>query len=314
MSVFTPVSPEQLSAWLERYAVGPLRALEGIAEGAENSNYLVTTGNGRFVLTLFERLERHELPFYVQLMVHLARQGIPCPAPVADREGVFLGSLNGKPALLASFLPGRSVAAPGAVHCAAAGTMLARLHLAGRDIPDRLDNPRGAHWWYATAPRAMPFLAAADQALLQAELDFQALALPAELPRGVIHADLFRDNVLFDGERIGGVLDFYFAGQDCLLFDLAVTANDWCGTADGDLDAARVAALLAAYHAVRPLTLTEQAAWPRMLRAAALRFWLSRLLDQHRPRAGALVTVRDPLHFRQILHRRVEMGPNVPWM
>ena len=314
MSVFTPVSPEQLAGWLEAYAVGPLLALEGIAEGAENTNSVVTTGQGRFVLTLFERLGADELPFYVQLMVHLARRGIPCPAPVADREGGFLGCLNGRPAVLASFLPGASVASPGLAHCAAAGYMLARLHRAGLDFPGRLDNPRGADWRRETAPRVVSFLDGADQALLTEELRAQSMARTIALPRGVIHADLFRDNVLFEGERLSGVLDFYFAGQDCLLFDLAVTVNDWCGTAGGELDGARAAALLSAYHGVRPLTAPELAAWPLMLRAAALRFWLSRLMDSHQPRAGALVTVRDPAHFRNILARRVEMGANVPWM
>ena len=314
MSVFTPVSPAQLAAWLKGHAVGPLSSLEGIAEGAENTNYLVTTGQGRFVLTLFERLGRDELPFYVELMVHLARHGIPCPAPVADRDGAFLGTLNGRPAVLASFLPGVSVTEPGPVHCAAAGRMLARLHLAGASYGGRLENPRGPRWWRETAPRLMPFLDPAGQTLLKEELDAQFMSRTDDLPRGVIHADLFRDNVLFEEEEIGGVLDFYFAGQDCLLFDLAVTANDWCCDAAGELDGLRTGALLAAYHALRPLNLAEKAAWPLMLRAAALRFWLSRLLDTHQPRAGSVVTVRDPLHFRKILQLRAKTGANVPWM
>jgi homoserine kinase type II len=314
MSVFTPVSPEQLAAWLGQFSVGSLLGVEGIKEGVENSNFLVTTSHGRFVLTLFERLNRDELPFYIHLMAHLAQHGIPCPAPVANREQEYLGSLNGRPAVLASFLPGVSVVRTTPAQCAAAGAMLAKLHLAGQSYRQRLDNPRGPRWWSETAPSVMPFLESVDQALLRDEVRFQQLANLEDLPRGVIHADLFRDNVLLEDDHVTGIVDFYFACQDALLYDVAVTVNAWCSAEDGGLDDEAARALLTAYHAGRPLTRMEHMAWPAMLRGAALRFWLSRLFDMHLPRPGEMVRVRNPEHYRNILRRRIEAGDNLPWV
>jgi homoserine kinase type II len=314
MSVFTPVSPEQLAAWLVQYPVGSLLGVEGIKEGVENSNFLVATRDGRFVLTLFERLTREELPFYIHLMVHLARQGIPCPAPVANREQEYLGSLNGRPAVLASFLPGVSVLRTTPAQCAAAGAMLAKLHRAGQSYKRHLDNPRGPRWWQETAPRVMPFLNAADQSLLRDEVGFLQLAKLEDLPQGVIHADLFRDNVLLEGDRITGIVDFYFACQGALLYDVAVTVNAWCSDENGVLDDEAARALLTAYHALRPLTRIERTAWPAMLRGAALRFWLSRLFDKHLPRPGEMVRVRNPEQFRNILRRRIKAGNELPWV
>ena len=192
--------------------------------------------------------------------------------------------------------------------CAELGALLARMHLAGRSYPEYLDNPRGPKWWRAAARAVRPFLDAGAQALLDEELRFQALYRFPDLPRGPVHADLFRDNALFEGGRISGVIDFYFAGVDCLLFDLAVCANDWClvdAERDRGLDPAQVRALLQAYAALRPFSALERGAWPVMLRAAALRFWLSRLHDFHLPRAGVLVHAHDPAHFRDILTLRV---------
>jgi homoserine kinase type II len=314
MSVFTPVTPEQLAGWLDRYSVGRLVGLRGIAEGVENTNYFVDTSGGRYVLTLFERLARADLPFYVHLMAHLARHGIPCPAPIADRDNEFLGTLNGRPAILVTRLPGRSVEHPAAERCAAIGAMLADMHLAGQSYGRRLDNPRGPRWRREAAARVAPWLGAEEAALLGEEMRFQALFRLDDLPRGVIHADLFRDNVLFEQGRVGGLIDFYFAGDDALLFDLAVTCNDWCVGGEGELEAERTRALLRGYHAVRPLTALERGAWPVMLRAAALRFWLSRLLDLHAPRPGEMVLVKDPAWFRGILRLRAARGSDLPWL
>ncbi|MBW7902178.1 MAG: homoserine kinase [Rhodocyclaceae bacterium] len=314
MSVFTPVSREQLAAWLAAYDLGAPTALAGIAEGVQNSNFFVDTDaggeRGRHVLTLFERVDPATLPFYLDLMAHLARHGIPCPAPRPMRDGRLLGTLNGRPAALFSRLAGASVARPTPAHCAAAGEALARLHLAGRDFPAP-PHPRGADWVEAAAARLLPRLPAADAGLLADEIAAQREPSPP-LPAGVIHADLFRDNALFVGDgaspRIGGLLDFYFAGRGDFLFDLAVVANDWCGEDDGGLDDARLRALIAAYRALRPLTADECAAWPRRLRAAALRFWLSRLEDFHCPQPGETVTVRDPDAYRRILLARRALG------
>jgi homoserine kinase type II len=313
MAVFTPVSHEELSHWLKNFSIGTLTGLDGIATGIENTNYFVATSHARYVLTLFEKLTRAELPFYLNLMSHLARHGIPCPAPIADHGNRLLGELNGKPAAIVTCLSGRSELSPTPEHCATLGAMLAEMHLAGQSFDMRLENPRGPKWWRATAPQVMPFLDAARRKLLDDELAFQASHRLDKLPRGVVHADLFRDNVLFDQGRIGGFIDFYFAGNDVLLFDLAVCVNDWCVDATGGFDNARAGAFLAAYHAVRPLTETERAAWGVLLRAAALRFWLSRLFDRHVPRRGEIVHPHDPEHFRRILELRTG-DPAPPWV
>ena len=316
MSVFTPVSESQLSAWLKGYSVGALVALEPIASGIENTNYFVTTTQGRYVLTLYERLPAAELPFYLELMAHLARHGIPCPAPVADLGDRYLSGLNGKPATLVTRLTGISLEKPAAADCAELGALLARMHLAGRSYGGYLENPRGPKWWRSAAAEVRSHLDPAPAAQLEAELAFQSPHRFADLPRGAVHADLFRDNALFDGGRISGVFDFYFAGIDCFAYDLAVCANDWC-LVDPDrdlrLDEPKTVALLGAYHAIRPLQDAERGAWPVLLRAAALRFWLSRLHDKHLPRPGVLVTVHDPEHFREILALRAAPGAPAPW-
>ncbi len=308
MSVFTPVSEAELAQWLRNYSVGTLVGLEPIKAGIENTNYFVTTAQGRYVLTLFERLPADELPFYLGLMAHLARHGIPCPAPIADLSDRYLQHLNGKPAALVTRLPGRSVERPGEHDCEELGLLLGRMHLAGRSYGGYLENPRGAKWWRFAAREVLRFLDAPARRLLEAELAFQAGQRFPDLPRGPVHADLFRDNALFSEGRISGVIDFYFAGVDALLYDLAVCANDWCladPAADRRLDEKRTRALLGAYHSLRPLGEAERQAWPALLRAAALRFWLSRLYDFHLPRPGMLVHAHDPGQFRDILERRV---------
>jgi homoserine kinase type II len=312
VSVYTAVSEAELGDWLTRYSVGRLTACEPIKSGIENTNYFVTTTQGRYVLTLFERLPAHELPFYLDLMAHLARHGIPCPAPIADLSDKYLGSLNGKPAALVTRLPGRSIEHPEAAHCEELGALLARMHLAGRSYSAYLENPRGPKWWRFAAREVMGFLKKPFQDLLEKELAFQSEHRFPDLPRGPVHADLFRDNALFERGRLSAVFDFYFAGVDCLLYDLAVCANDWCLTKEFSLEAGRVGALLAAYHALRPLTALERDAWPAMLRAAALRFWLSRLHDFHLPRPGMLVHAHDPEHFRRVLESRI--AAPAPWI
>ncbi len=317
MAVYTPVTQEQLAVWLKNYSIGTPLELKGISSGVENSNYFLTTTHGQYVLTLFEKLTRSELPFYIHLMAHLARHGIPCPAPIADRDSEILGQLNGKPAAIVSRLAGASEMAPSIAHCAAIGAILADMHIAGQSYGRRLDNPRGPRWWHDTAPQVIPFLAPDEQAMLSEELRFQGSHRLDQLPRGVVHADLFRDNCLFESTagmpRVGGIIDFYFAGNDVLLFDVAVTVNDWCSDTTGELDVERARALLAAYHAERPLNEAERRAWPTMLRAAALRFWLSRVHDYHLPRPGEIVNAHDPSRFRDILRLRVAAGDAVPW-
>ncbi len=309
MSVFTKVAPEQLAAWLKGYAVGHLTDLRGILAGIENTNYFVTTTQGRYVLTLFEKLRPVELPFYLELMAHLSGHGLPCPKPIASLDDRFLGELNGKPAALVTCLDGAPVMTPKPEHCARVGEVLADLHLAGQRYTGHLDNLRGPKWWTATAPALLPFLDAANRAMLLDEVAFQASHRLDALPKGVVHADLFRDNVLFHGDSIGGVIDFYFACVDVLLYDVAITINDWCSTDDGMLDPARTRALIEAYRDTRDFTAAEVDAWPVMLRAGALRFWVSRLYDYHLPRAGELTHAHDPDRFERILRQHRQTLP-----
>ena len=260
--------------------------------------------------SLFERLTAQQLPFYLYLMKHLAGRGIPVPDPQGNADGDILHSVCGKPAALVDRLRGRSELAPAPVHCAQVGAMLARMHLAGRDYARSQPNLRGLAWWNETVPVVLPYLDEAQAGLILSELAYQnhvaSGSLFTALPRGPVHADLFRDNVMFEGERLTGFFDFYFAGVDTWLFDLAVCLNDWCIThADGQHEAGRAHAMLEAYQHVRPLSAAERALLPAMLRAGALRFWVSRLWDFHLPREASMLKPHDPTHFERVLRARV---------
>jgi homoserine kinase type II len=329
VAVFTEVGVDEAAALATRLDLGTLTELRGIEGGIENTNYFLTTDAGEFVLTLFERLGFEQLPYYLCLMKHLAERGIPVPEPVIDpaiREHdahVFelppnapcnlLHTVQGKPAAVVQRLDGHSELAPSAPHCAELGTMLARTHLAARDFQRIQPNLRGLAWWNDTAPVVLPYLSAPQAALLKAELAYQnhvaGSSVYAALPRGPIHADLFRDNAMFQSDhgkpRLTGMFDFYFAGTDTWLFDIAVCLNDWAiDLPTGQHDAERAQALLAAYAAVRPLGAAERALLPAMLRAAALRFWISRLWDFHLPREASLLKPHDPTHFERVLRER----------
>jgi homoserine kinase type II len=314
MAVFTSVTEAELTAWLSNYSLGSLLELQGIPSGIENTNYFVTTSNGRFVLTLFEKLTADELPFYLNLMAHLARHGIPCPCPVANRHNRFLGEINGKPACIVSRLSGKSLTKPSVAHCAAVGAMLGQMHIAGQSFPETMPNARAASWRSSAATQVLPFLLAQDADLLKSEVAFHSQHTLAILPQGVIHADLFRDNVLLNDERVGGLIDFYFACTDCLLYDVAITVNDWCMGSNGLLDETRTQSFLNAYNTVRPLQGDERAAWPVALRAAALRFWISRLYDLHLPRDGEMVHPHNPEQFKHILQGHITANGEAIWL
>lgn len=322
MAVFTTVSDDDARALLAHFDLGEFISLRGITAGIENTNYFLATTRGEYVLTLFEVLTHVQLPFYIELMHHLAQRGIPVPQPQTLLDGTRLTTLHNKPCAIVSRLPGGYEPAPGAAHCALSGATLARAHLAAQDFPIRQPNLRGLSWWTETAPKVQPFLNDAQAQLLTQELASQheLASTPAwkSLPAGPAHCDLFRDNVLFAGTfedpLMGGIIDFYFAGCDTWLFDVAVSVNDWCIDRDtGEFVPELVTAWLQAYAQVRPFTENERQVWPAMLRGAALRFWLSRLYDFFLPRPAQTLKPHDPRHFERVLQARHRPGlPSLP--
>ncbi|MGB0955710.1 MAG: homoserine kinase [Panacagrimonas sp.] len=301
MSVFTKVSQSELETFLRQYPLGQVIGFQGIGEGVENTNYFVDTRDGRWVLTLFERLNYDDLPFFLGLMDHLATHGLPCAMPLRAKDGRNLLQLNGKPAALVQRLSGQSVLFPSLAQCEAVGEALSKLHLGARSFPGHAQNTRGTQWRHDTAQQLLPQLEASDQDLIRDELQAQSALDFSALPQGVIHADLFRDNVLFVDQRLTGLIDFYYACNDALIYDLAITVNDWCTDASGHINPARAQAMIRAYCANRQPQGVELDAWPLVLRAAALRFYLSRLFDGLFPRDGGLVHVKDPNAYRNIL-------------
>jgi homoserine kinase type II len=321
MAVFTPINLEDIAQWIDQdFDIGQATEIRGIHGGIENSNFFLDTAKDgikqEYVLTIFERLTAQQLPFYLELMRHLANKGVPVPKPIENKQGEILFTLKGKPAAIVTKLPGLSRLQPEANHCALVGEMLAKMHLAGKDFAKYQENLRSLDWWQKTIPSVLPHLDTSQKELITHELktqeEFFSSGTYDGLPQGASHCDLFRDNVLFDPkgsdasqDQLGGFFDFYFAGTDKWLFDIAVTANDWC-LADNkrDLDPVRLDAFMKAYQSVRPLTKEEQASWPLMLRAAALRFWVSRLWDFYLPRDAQMLTPHDPTHFERILLSR----------
>lgn len=325
MAVFTAVTKTQLMPWLQAYTLGSLVDLRGIESGIENSNFFLTTDQGEYVLTLFEKLRASELSFYLQLMQHLANHQVRVPKPITRLDGTLFGELNGKPAAIVTKLEGSVQLTPTEHHCAEIGSMLALMHQAGSSFTLQQPNLRSLSWWQATVPTLLPFLGQAQRELLLKELAFQQAFFASEdylqMPGGPCHCDLFRDNVLFapasnadEHDKLSGFFDFYFAGNDKWLFDIAVCVNDWCiDLATGQLDNTRTTAFLQAYARVRPFTVGEQSNWRTMLRAAALRFWISRLYDFYLPRSATLLKAHDPTHFERILLDRID-SPTLAWV
>ncbi len=310
MAVFTEVSFDEAAVFLRFLNLGQLHNIKGAAGGIENTNYFVDTDQGQYVLTLFERLTFEQLPFYLHLMKHLAMRGIPVPNPAPDAKGNLLHRLKGKPAAVVNKLRGHSELAPTPAHCTGVGEMLARLHLAGLDYPLQQPNLRGLDWWNETVPVILPHLTAEQRSLILGELAYQnhiaASSSYRSLPRGAIHADLFRDNVMFENGQLTGFFDFYFAGFDTFLFDIGICLNDWCiDLESGKLDTVRADAFMTAYQKVRPLTMQERTLLPALQRAGALRFWVSRLWDFHLPRDAAVLKAHDPGHFERVLRERL---------
>ena len=305
MSVFTPVSDAEARALLERYSLGELEALEGIAQGVENTNYFLTATTGEYVLTLFEHIPRADLPFYVGLMDHLAHHDVTCPAPMRMEGGEMIAEVNGKPACIVTRLPGAPITRPSADDCRAAGEILAGIHVAGVEYDASLANARGREWRERFAETVAPKLSRAENELIAAENRYQAANDDSVLPQGVIHGDYFHDNVLWDDEGRGGVIDFYFACDDALAYDLAIAVNDWCATPEGRIEQERAHAFIAGYETLRPLESFERGLWPVMLRRAALRTWLGRLGYNYFPRDSHMTIPKDHEFSRRLLEHHI---------
>jgi homoserine kinase type II len=300
MSVYTAVSPADLEHFLGAYDLGAVLALEGILDGVENTNYFLTTSAGRYVLTLFESLPAEDLPFFMHLMAWVAAHDVPAPRPIPARNGASIGTLCGKPAAIVERLPGRSVGQADLAQCTALGSLLGRMHRAVADFGATRASARGAGWRAQVAARLVDRIDEPDRELMQQELALQATAPLAGLPAGVVHGDLFRDNALFEGARLTGVIDFYLAAEEPFVYDLAVVALDWCFL-DGVCSPALCQQLLRAYCRERAVSSTEIAAWPLALRAAGLRFWLSRLHDALYTKQGDLVKLKNPAECRAVI-------------
>ncbi|MCC6780868.1 MAG: homoserine kinase [Hyphomicrobiales bacterium] len=301
MAVYTDVTAEDLAAFLAGYDIGELLAYKGIAEGVENSNFLVHTSRGYFILTLYEkRVAAQDLPFFLNLMEHLHARGLSCPQPVKNRRGDVLGTVAGRPAAIITFLDGMWIRRPSAAHCAALGEALARLHLAGLDFGMSRANALSVAGWrplYERSRHRADELQRDLAALLAAELDHLERAWPRDLPQGIIHADLFPDNVFFLGSKLSGLIDFYFACTDALAYDVVICLNAWCFETDHSYNVTKGMSLLNAYQEVRPLSAAERAVLPLLARGAALRFLLTRLVDWFDVPPGALVRPKDPLEY-----------------
>lgn len=301
MSVYTTVTDDEIRQLLTLYPIGRFKSLQGIAQGITNSNYFLHTTENSYVLTVFETLKAAELPFFMNLTQHLSRNGVACPAPIAQYNGSFIATLAGKPACIVSKLNGQDTSFPTAQQCFATGAMLAKMHLAGTTFPEKMDNPRHAKWWQQSIQELLPMVSVEEAKLLQDEAAFLAAHPDTHLPNGIIHADLFKDNVLLAGEEVAGFIDFYYACHGSFVYDIAIAVNDWARCANNRIDKVLAEAFLNGYQSVRPLTVEEQAYLPIAYRAGCMRFWVSRLLDFHFPAAGEMTFIKDPNVFRQLL-------------
>lgn len=301
MSVYTTVSDEEMRVFLADYDLGEFVALQGIAQGITNSNYFLTTSTGRYVLTVFEVLQQEELPFFLELNQHLSRNGVACAAPIARKDGRLDSVLAGKPACLVTCLQGSDTSWATEAQCFHTGAMLAKMHLAGQSFEKKMENPRYTDWWHDACSQLLPVLNEDDARLLQNEIAAFDRNRRDDLPSGIIHADLFKDNVLLDGETVAGFIDFYYACNGDFMYDLAIAVNDWARTADNTLDHTLEAAFIRGYESVRPLSDEERAYYPIAQRAGCIRFWVSRLLDFHFPQSGEMTFIKDPNAFRDLL-------------
>ena len=312
MSVFTTLTLQEARTWLHDFDLGEIIDLRGIAAGITNTNYFVVTQQQKYVLTIFEKNQSSELGYFVDLMRFLSLQGVLCPLPIADKAGQSLRLLKGKPALMVTCLSGTDILAPSSNQIKQVARALAHMHKKGIGFAQDGINQRDKTWRINTAKKVLPKLVKEDQQLLQHELDYLHAKDFSQLPQGVVHGDLFRDNVLFDGEQLGGFIDFYYACNDVLAYDVAIAVNEWCvhhnGADIGELDPEKINLFLNAYEEIRSFERKEHAAWVDVCRLAALRFWLSRLHDFYFQQAGELTHTKDPNHFKHLLQQWIAIA------
>lgn len=314
MSVFTPLARPELETFLAPYGLGRLRDFQGIVAGSENTNYFISLEQGEFVLTLVERGPVQDLPFFIELLDVLHEADLPVPYALRTTDGSALRELAGKPALLQPRLPGKHVSEPNTQHCVQIGELLGHLHLATRDHVLERKTDRGLDWMLTEGAELVSHLDPASGGLLKTALEEIERLKPGimALPRSNLHADLFRDNALFEGTHLTGLIDFYNACSGPMLYDLAIALNDWCSREDGQIDPQRARAMLGAYAALRPFTSGEAELWPTMLRVGCVRFWLSRLIaaESH---AGQDVLIHDPMEFQKRLEQRQKTHIPLPF-
>ena len=304
MSVYTSVNIEELKTWLQDYALDDLTDYQGIKSGITNTNYFLITAHDRFVLTLFEKNTIEDLPYFVDLMSHLATHSFLCPKPILKKNGIALSILKNKPALIVTCLKGKEVTNPEVNHCKAVGKSLAELHVKSANFVAQHQNTRDLSWIKKTAETLFNELPQDESKLLKEEILYQEKQ-NYKLPKSTIHGDLFKDNVLFLNDEVSGFIDFYYACTDYLILDVAIAVNDWCVNSDGSFDESRLNAFLDAYKKIRSFNDNEDRAWNDVLRLASLRFWVSRLNDFYHAEEGELTFIKDPNHFKKILKKRI---------
>lgn len=309
MSVYTSVSDEEMRLFLKNYDLGSFISLEGIAQGITNTNYFVTTTQNCFVLTIFEELNKQELPFFLDLMLHLSQNNVACPMPIAQKNKQLVAYLHQKPASLVSLLNGKDTNNPNATQCFNVGAMLAKMHLASASFNQSMNNPRGPKWWNKAAERLHPYLLPEDNTLLQEVILFLNRNPDNHLPKGIIHADLFKDNVLLNQNQVAGFIDFYYASSGSFIYDIAIAINDWAQTEIHTINPLLQQAFLEGYQSERQLTNTEITYLPIAHKAGCIRFWVSRLLDFHFPQEGELTFTKNPNAFRELLQQLNQESP-----
>ncbi|QDD01233.1 homoserine kinase [Candidatus Methylopumilus planktonicus] len=304
MSVYTSVNIKELKIWLQDYAFDDLTDYQGIKSGITNTNYFLMTAHDRFVLTLFEKNTIEDLPYFVDLMSHLATHSFLCPKPILKKNGTALSILKNKPALIVTCLKGKEITNPEVNHCKAVGKSLAELHVKSANFVAQHQNTRDLSWIKKTAETLFNELPQDESKLLREEILYQEKQ-NYKLPKSTIHGDLFKDNVLFLNDEVSGFIDFYYACTDYLILDVAIAVNDWCVNSDGSFDESRLNAFLDAYKKIRSFSDNEDRAWNDVLRLASLRFWVSRLNDFYHAEEGELTFIKDPNHFKKILKKRI---------